>query len=204
MFQLTSSNIIQFITLVIYLALFIVILFYGQSRLKKLLLIFLIASLGWSLTSMLVNLQIPYEQLLVCKAMAPIFSTWSIVAYACLASTFIQRGMKLVKRAGYSWLAVVCIVICFGYCINRFEVLDNPTIYKHYESLIDFLPMGAYLMISSIAYLMVRSYKGATDPEERNRTAYWLVGLGLIISVNVAWIAISDKNYNLYHLGGDK
>ena len=201
MFELTSHSIVQFTTLIIYVILIPVILFYGQSRLKKLFLVLLFTSAGWSVTSLLVSLQLPYEQVVFWKALVLFFSAWSIVAYAHFAAAFVQRGVRTVAKLGYGWLSVVFVLVGFGYCTQAFALLDNAVIPKYYEQLFYFLTLGSSLNIGIISFILVRSLKAATNPEERNRIAYLMAGLGFIIAASVVWNIAPDTSYTLYHIG---
>ena len=71
MFQLTSHTIIQFASLIIYTILISFVFYSKQVRLKRLFSIFLIAAAGTSLVSLLVNLRLPYEQLVFWKRFGP-------------------------------------------------------------------------------------------------------------------------------------
>jgi len=60
---LSSQNIVQFITLIVCAILISIVLRSGQDRLKKLFLVYLVASVGWSFTSFMTHYELPAGQL---------------------------------------------------------------------------------------------------------------------------------------------
>ncbi len=87
MFQLNIQSIFQFVSLVVYAILLSLVLCSKKVVLKRLFAIFLIAAAGISLAGLLINLRLPYEQLVFWKLSVILFTTWLIVAYAHLTAS---------------------------------------------------------------------------------------------------------------------
>lgn len=200
MLQLTDHNIIQFISPVMYAILIPVILCFGRAELKKLFLIFLLASLGCSLSSLLTNLQLSYEQVVIWKALVPLFSIWSVVAYAHFAAAFVQKSAKTTAAAGYAWLTVALGLIVFDYYTGGSALMGSP-VYKYYGTIINSLTFGNGILMAITAILLIGGLQESTDPEERNRIAYLLAGLCLMFGLGIVWNIVPDKNFSLYHIG---
>ncbi len=201
MFQLTSSSIVQFASLIIYIILISLTLYSRQVRLKKQFLIFLIAAAGAGLVSMLTNLRLPYEQLIFWKLLVLPFTTWSIVAYAHFITSFTHQETKKTVTLGYSWLAVIFALAVFGYFTQGLALLDNEIINTYYGQAINALALINEVIPVIMVFFLIRSLKNAADPEERNRTAYLLAGLVFMIVANVFSHTSQGVNYSLSHIG---
>ena len=201
MFQLTSHNIVQFASLIIYTILILSILYSKQVRLKRLFSVFLIASVGMSLTSLLMNLRLPYEQLVFWKMLVLLFTTWSIVAYAHFIAAFVHRGTKKIVKLGYTWLAVTFALVAFGYFTQGLALLDNEIVAIYYGQVINSLALVNGLIAVTMVFLLIRSLTDAADPEERNRTAYLLAGLSFMIVANIFTNITQNINYTVSHIG---
>ena len=125
MFQLTIQSIVQFAGLIIYTTLICLVMYSKQVRLKRLFLLFLIAAVCMSLASMLLNLRLPYEQLLFWKMLLPLFTTWLIVAYAHFVTAFINRNTERIVKLGYIWVGFTFALVAFGYFTQGLSFLDN-------------------------------------------------------------------------------
>lgn len=201
MFQLTNQSIIQFASLIIFTILISFTLYSRQVRLKRQFFIFLIAAAGTSLASLLINLRLPYVQLVFWKMLILPLTTWSIVAYAHFVGAFVQRGTKKIVKLGYSWLAVTFALVALGYFTQGLVFLNNEMITTYYVQVISSLTYVNGLITLIMLFLLISSLKDAADPEERNRTAYLLAGLSFMIIANVFSYTSQNINYSLSHIG---
>jgi diguanylate cyclase (GGDEF)-like protein/putative nucleotidyltransferase with HDIG domain len=201
MFQLTIHSIVQFASLIIYIILIALILYSKQVRMKKLFAVFLMAAAGMSLTSMLMNLRLPYEQMVVWKMLVPLFATWALVAYARFIAAFIGRGTKRISQMGYTWLTIVFALVILGYLVQGFTLIDNEFITAYCGHIINSLVLVNVFVMVAIVYFLVGRLKEAADPDERNRTAYLLAGLGFMIVANTTNVIIQNNYYTLSHIG---
>ncbi|MDP2932445.1 MAG: diguanylate cyclase [Chloroflexota bacterium] len=200
MFQLTDHSIVQFTNLILYAILVPIIMCYGRSGLKRLFLFFLLTSLGCSLTSLLTNLQLPYGQSVVLKALVPLFSTWSVVAYAHFTAAFVQRNVKTVAKVGYVWLSFVLVLIIYDYYAHGAVQLSSQVIYRYGREILNSPFLAGLPILGMTAFLLIRSLKASSDPEERNRIAYLLAGLCFMVAVSILWAIMPDRNFTLYHI----
>jgi diguanylate cyclase (GGDEF)-like protein/putative nucleotidyltransferase with HDIG domain len=199
MFHLTSQSIVPFSSLLVYVILIVVVTFSERGKSKNLFSLFLITSAGWSLTSLLMNTKLPYEQLSFWKMMVPLFSTLSMVAYIYFIATCISRHIKKIARAGYIWLTVTSILIVFGYYTQGLTPLSGNIIAAHYSQILHYVILINSLIPAIMVFFVIRKLKNAFDPEERNRIAFLLAGLSLMLTVSIFSI-ILETNYAFFHL----
>jgi diguanylate cyclase (GGDEF)-like protein/putative nucleotidyltransferase with HDIG domain len=201
MFQLTSHTIIQFTSLIIYTILLSLVLYAKQIRLKKLFSIFLVAAAGTSLVSLLMNLQLSYEQSAFWKMLMLPFTTWSVVAYAHFMMAFLHQDAKKAYKLGYIWLAITFALLTFGYITDGLALLNSEMMTAFYGQVVYLLTLANELVAVTMGFFLLRSLKNAADPEERNRTAYLLAGLIFMILANILSNILRDTHYTLSHIG---
>jgi len=201
MFQLTTHNIVQFASFIIYTALIAFILCSRQVRLKRLFSLFLMAAAGTSLSSLLLNLRLPYQPLLWLKMLVPLFTTWLVIAYAHFITAYIHRNTRRIIKFGYGWLAITFALVFFGYFTQGLSLLDYDFIATYYGYVVNSLTIVNELIAIAMAFFLIRSLKNAADPEERNRTTYLLAGLGIMIVANILGNVIQGVNYIFFHIG---
>jgi len=201
MFQLTTHNIVQFASFIIYTALIAFILYSRQVRLKRLFSFFLMAAAGTSLSSLLLNLRLPYQPSLWLKMLVPLFTTWLIVAYAHFITAYIHRNTRSIIKFGYGWLAITFALVSFGYFTQGLSLLDYGFITTYYGYVVNYLTIVNELIAIAMAFFLIKSLKNAADPEERNRTTYLLAGLGIMIVANILGNVMQGVNYIFFHIG---
>jgi diguanylate cyclase (GGDEF)-like protein/putative nucleotidyltransferase with HDIG domain len=201
MFQLTGQSIIQFTSLIVFVILLSLVFYSKQVRLKRLFATFLIAGMGISITGLLMNLRLPYEQMMFWKMALPLFTTWAIVAYAHFITGYANKETNKVVKWGYSWLCISFVLVSFGYITQGLNVFNNETISVYYSSILNSLIIINDIIMVLTFFLIVKVLKFAEEPEERNRTTYLLAGLSFMIVANGFKYFIQDYYYVLACIG---
>jgi diguanylate cyclase (GGDEF)-like protein/putative nucleotidyltransferase with HDIG domain len=201
MFQLTSHNIVQFSCFLIYAALIAFILYSKQVRLKRLFSFFLIAAAGASASSLLMNLQLPYEQLVLWKMLVFPFATWAVIAYIHFAGAFSHKNTRKIIKLGYSWVAVTLALVALGYFGQGLAFLNSDVSAAYYGYVINSIVYVNDILLIIMGFYLLRTLRNAADPEERNRTAYLLAGLGFMILTNILGNVLRDANHTFSHIG---
>jgi diguanylate cyclase (GGDEF)-like protein/putative nucleotidyltransferase with HDIG domain len=201
MLQLSSHNIIQFSCFIIYATIIVFVLYSRQMKLRKLFLSYLMAAAGMTLSSLLINLQLPYEQLLLWKMLVIVFSTWAIIAYAHFITAYIRQNTRKIVKLGYGWLAVVFTLVSFGYFTQGITFINNQFLTTYYGDVLNALVFVNGFFVIAVGFYLVKSLRNAADPEERNRTAYLLAGLGFMILADILGYVWQDTQYNFSHIG---
>jgi len=198
---MSSYNIIQFITLLIYVILIVAVLRYARPRLKSLFMVLLIASIGWSLTSFLANFDSPSAQTMLPAKLVPLLASWTIVAYTHFIAAFVRKGSGMVAKAGYGYLLFVAVLIILGYIPQNFVSPDSGALYKDYGYWLYVLTFGGAIFIGTAVFLLVKNFRAATDSEHRNRIAYLLVGISLLVVFGAVFEAVPTQIYAVDHIG---
>jgi diguanylate cyclase (GGDEF)-like protein/putative nucleotidyltransferase with HDIG domain len=170
-------------------------------KLRKLFLFFLMAAAGTSLSSLLMNLRQPYEELLLWKMLVIPFSTWAIIAFAHFITAYVRQNTRKVVKLGYGWLAVTFALVSFGYFTQGITIVKNVFLTTYYGYVLNALPLVNGFFLIGIGFLLIKILRNAGDPEERNRTAYLLAGLGFMILADILGYVLQDMNYTFSHIG---
>jgi len=195
MFELTNYSIVLFASLVIYVILFSFVLYSRQVRLKRLFTVFLAAGVGISAASLLMNLRLPYEHMMFWKMLLPLFMTWSVFAYAHFVIGYAGENTGKIIKWGYSWLAVNLVLVGFGYFTQGLNLLNNQTITVYYGYVLNSLVFVSDLFLLSLVFFVISFLRKATEPEERNRTIYLLVGLCFMAVTGIFKYIMQDLYY---------
>ena len=182
MFQLNTQSVIQFGGLIVYAILLSLVLCSGKVALKKLYSIFLLSGSGIILAGLLVNLRLPYEQLMFWKLAGILFTTWMIVAYAHFLTAYAGRDSGKIARLGYVWLSFSFIVVAIGFLIEGVSFLNNETVAGYYEYASYALVMVNDVLVVAILFFIMGLMRKASEPETRNKIAYLIAG-SLIMAV---------------------
>jgi diguanylate cyclase (GGDEF)-like protein/putative nucleotidyltransferase with HDIG domain len=201
MFQLNFQSVFQFASLIVYAILLSLVLCSKKVVLKRLFAIFLIAAAGISLAGLLVNLNLPYEQLVFWKLSVILFTTWLIVAYAHLMATYAHKDTGKITRFGYAWLAVTLVVVAFGYLNQGLNLLSNDTVAIFYGYALNGLVIINDAVTVAILFLIFNLLRKSAEPEERNRAAYLLAGSLIMIVTGILKYVIKDLPYTVSQIG---
>jgi diguanylate cyclase (GGDEF)-like protein/putative nucleotidyltransferase with HDIG domain len=201
MFQLTIHNIVQFASLMIYIILISLILYSKRAKLKRLFILFLVAAAGMSLTSLLMNLRLPYEHLTFWKTLMPLFSAWSVVAYAHFIAASYQRDTTKISRMGYVWLAIVSILVVGGTLTQGMAFLNSEVVTIYYGQFINALAYINAFIILMVGIFLIKILQDTSNPEERNKTFYLLAGLGIMVTASIMNVVFQNTNYSFAHIG---
>jgi diguanylate cyclase (GGDEF)-like protein/putative nucleotidyltransferase with HDIG domain len=200
MFQLTSHNIVQFVCFIIYAVLIAFILYSKQVRLKRLFAFFLTAAAGASLASLMMNLPLPYEQLLLWKMLIFPFTAWAIVAYCHFAAAFTHKNTGKIIKAGYFWVGITVALVAVGYFTQGTGTTESASS-AYYGYAINAIAYINEFLLVGMMFFLLKALRNAADPEERNRTAYLLAGLGLMILANVLGHILQDTSHTFTYIG---
>jgi diguanylate cyclase (GGDEF)-like protein/putative nucleotidyltransferase with HDIG domain len=198
---MSSYSIIQFLTFAVYAVLLIIVFLYARTKLKKLFLLFLAASAGWSLVSFLSNLTLPSSEMSVWSRLVPVFSLWSLAAYAHFIVSFLRRGVRKVVVLGYGVLLGVIVLVVLGHCPKEFILLENGIVYKDYGASMFFIGAGGALLLGITMFLLLKTLMTTKDAEQRNRLVYLLIGISFLVVSGAIWKIIPTQTWAIDHTG---
>jgi diguanylate cyclase (GGDEF)-like protein len=195
MFQLDVRSIFQLGSLVIYVTLIALALCSKKVALKNIFTVLLIAASGISLSGLLTNFGLPYEQMVFWKMAVILFSTWMIVAYAHFLYAYAHKATGKTIKAGYAWLGVALVILTIGYLTQGINLLGSGTLADSFGYAINALIIINDAVTVVFGLFILRLLKKATEPEERNRAAYLLAGAVIMVAAGMLKYVVQDLPY---------
>jgi diguanylate cyclase (GGDEF)-like protein/putative nucleotidyltransferase with HDIG domain len=201
MIQFSVHNIIHFTSLLVYIVLISLVLYSQQTRIKRLLVLFLVAGAGVCISSILTNLQIPYEQLIIWQTLIPLFTTWSIVTYLHFISASYGHDTGKIAHLGYAWLVLTGTYIVSINLAQGLVFVNNEVISQYLAAAIDALVYVNMLVVALVGFFLFSRLQEAALPEDRSRASYLMFGLGTIMAAIAIGVISRNGSYSYYNIG---
>jgi diguanylate cyclase (GGDEF)-like protein/putative nucleotidyltransferase with HDIG domain len=198
---MNSYSVVQFITLIVYIILVAVVLRHEQTRLRNVFIVYLLASMTWSLSSFLNHVDFAWSQRFLWSKVIPFAALWTIIAYAQFVCAFVHTSARRVASLGYGLLLVVAVLIGLGYIPKRVLNLGDANVYNDYGVWLYLLTLGGACFVGTAIFLLVKSYRTSRSAEHRNRIIYLLVGVSFLVIFGALFEILPQQKYALDHLG---
>jgi len=198
---MSSYLLIPLVVLLAYLITLTMVLRDRRAVRRRLLLVYLIASAAWALSSFMLHANYFPGQLSLWGGLLPVTGLWAVVGYCHLVCAFTRKHVVTWAVLGYAFIAVLAVLAVLGYIPQSVQYAGGTEANIYYGPWLYLMTIGGASFIGlSIFYLMQR-YHASKDPQNRNRVAYLLIGVSLlaVFSVRIAVPALSK--YPVEHLG---
>jgi diguanylate cyclase (GGDEF)-like protein len=174
--------IVPLVSFLTFAALVVLVLQQTRRRVDKVFALFLSASALWSLSSFLLVYNPSSSHLLFWNSMVIVTIPWAVVSYYHFVRVYNNRPGGIFLYAGY---ALVLVVLGFALSGNIVKEAFFINGFLHHD--IGFWPyiigiiMAPFLLAAIL--MLVQRYRSSTDPIDRNRTMYLIVGSGIAMAV---------------------
>ena len=168
-------------TVIIYSTLLAGILRDKRTKARGIFSVYVVVAMCWSLSTLMASLSI-LGLTRVWVSLVVISGICVLVAYYHFVRVFVNGTADLAVKLGYAFIAFVLVPLAvLGYIPERVSII-NGTINIWYGSFLYLMiAIGAVFFLLSVS-LLLRSYKALSDPLGRNRIAYLLGGLGILLA----------------------
>jgi diguanylate cyclase (GGDEF)-like protein/putative nucleotidyltransferase with HDIG domain len=195
-----DNSVTQLVALIVYSSLIVFVIKTCHSQYKRYFLVYLFASVGWSLASYISNSPgVPLHTALLSGKFIALLATFTIVSYTYFLSQYVHRHARPVASIGSSYLLLVAVLAMTGVLQHDWTVVGN-TIVRDYGAWMPLLLAGNAAFVGYAIYVLVRSFRSSTNPDHRNRIFYLLVGLGLLIIIGTVGEIINRALDHVGHL----
>jgi diguanylate cyclase (GGDEF)-like protein len=193
--------IIPLVSFFTYAALAVLVLQQAGKRVNKVFALLLIASSVWSFTSFMLHLNSFPEQTLLWNELLVAALLWTAVCYYHFVRAYNNKPGGIVLYAGYAAVFVMLVLSLNGLIVKSSYAVNG--VLHHDLGFMLYVVGGAGFFFLIIAMLMLaQRYRQSTDPTDRNRTMYLLVGSAISIAVGyVCNLTPSLAGLSLDHLG---
>jgi len=198
---MNSYSLVPLIALIIYFSLITMLIRDMRTRMRKLFLVYLIASAIWSLSSFMIFLNPFPEVSLLWKKLLPVSGLWSVVAYYHFICAFTQRGANRWTGVGYAFVVGLAVLASLGYIPRRFELLDGGGLSIDYGPWLYLMSIGGAWFTGLSVFYLVQRYRVLNDPLSRNRVIYLLMGVSLLVLFSLRSAIPPFPRYPYEHIG---
>jgi len=170
------------------------------QRRHTLFVLFLIPAMMWSLTDYFWRSNnFPEHSLLLGQLTIILFCVMS-VQFHYFTSSFFAPGQGRWLPFAYSSLAVIIILVALGY-IPEDIVASGEKLYPVYGNGVIVLGLPLCILLTRVAYVLVRRLKTLDNPALYNQIVSLLLGLGTLTVFTFAAVLPFGREYPIAHIG---
>ncbi len=195
-------GLIPLISFLTFTALFFIVVTQAKKRENRIFSIFLFASAVWDLTSFILvynpNTSSPF--LAYWNGIVGIAIVWVPIAYYHFIRVYNNKPGGIWLYLGYIFVLFIAVVSFTGNFAKNVSMV-NGYLY-HNISPWDYViaAMVVPLLVITIV-MLVQRYRLSTDPADRNRTMYLIIGWSILIVASYITPFTSLKGYTTDHIG---
>jgi len=196
-------SIIPLVSCAAYAALLMLVLQQAKRRLAKIFALFIFPSGVWSFTSFMLTsgFYTSTQALNLWNSTLIAAVIWSILAYYHFLRAYSNKPAGIVVYTGYAFVLATLLLAVTGN-VARDVHLVGGYLYHDMGPWLVILMATLMPLLGLTMWMLVKRYRRSTDPIDRNRTMYLLVGWGIVavyspINANVPLLALLPTD----HLG---
>jgi diguanylate cyclase (GGDEF)-like protein/putative nucleotidyltransferase with HDIG domain len=181
---MNSYFVILLLTLIIYSTLLLGVLRDTHTKVRRIFSVYVVLAMCWSLSNLMLSLDVLGFPRLWASLMV-ISAICVVIAYYHFVRVFVGQTADLAIKLGYAIVAFILIPLTvLGYIPQRVSVLNGAIDIQYGSFLYLMTAIGTVFFLLSV-FIMVRRYRTLTDPLSRNRIAYLLGGLSILLAFSV-------------------
>jgi len=182
---MNSYSVILAFTLIIYSTMLVGVLRDKRTKVRRVFSVYVVLAMCWSLNGLMLSLDVLGFPRLWASLMV-ISAICVVIAYYRFVSVFVNKTNDIPVKLGYAAVAFILVPLAvLGYLPESASISSNGMLHISYGKFLYLLTaIGAVFFCLSVVTL-VRSYRASTDPLARNRIAYLLGGLGLLLAFSI-------------------
>ena len=197
---MTIWAIIPLVTCIVYVILFVFALQQIQRRANKVFAFFLGIAAFWSFTAFMLHLDAPPEQTLLWNQILVVFLAWALIAYYHFVRAYTNRPGGIWLYVGYALLMLLAGLSFSGNIVKYSHVIDG-TLYHDLGISLYFITGISLTFVGAVIFMLVRKYRGSTDPIDRNRTMYLMGGWSILVLLTLTNNIPKLAGFPLDHMG---
>ena len=171
-------------TVIVYSTLLAGVLRDKRTKARGIFIGYVVVAMCWSLSALMASLNI-LGLTRVWVGLVVISGICVLVAYYHFVRVFVNGTSDLAVKLGYAFVAFVLVPLAvLGYIPQRVSIINGTLNIWYGSFLYLMIAIGAVYFLLSVS-LLLRSYKAINDPLGRNRIAYLLGGLGILLAFSI-------------------
>jgi len=143
--------------------------------------------------------QVPQKTLFWNEALT-VALIWTLVTYYHFIRVYTNRTAGKDLLISYVILVALAVLCFTGHIVQYAYVIDG-VLYHSLGNSIYFIGAVSLAAIGAGFYLLIKKYRGSTDPEDRNRTMYLLIGWSILLLLSYSNLIPALAGFPLDHIG---
>lgn len=203
MSTITSVTVIQVIAIIVNIVLITLVFSYKKAEYKNVLVIFLIISLFWSISSLMTNMIFSVGQAAFWGKVMPMFALGTAVSYAYFIAVFTKylKNARIIIYGGAFFLVLLLALVSLGLISKNFTLLVDGTVRYDYGAWYYFVTFCSLIFLGSAVYSLWKRRGSTTNPEERNRITYLFLGICFVITFEIILKISPLQSFFIHHIG---
>jgi diguanylate cyclase (GGDEF)-like protein len=177
---MTTWAIIPLVTCVLYVILFVAALQQIRKRANKIFAYYLGIAAFWSFTAFVLHLNAPPEQTIIWNQILVVALVWTLIAYYHFVRAYTDRPGGIGLYLGYAVVLLTAGFSFSGHIVKYSQVIDGTLDHDLGKSLY-FISAVSLTFVVAVMLLLVRKYRSSTDPIDRNRMMYLILGWSILV-----------------------
>ena len=172
---------IPLVSCLLFASLAIVVLRQDSRRVNRIFALFLIASSVWSFASFMLHLNAYPQYALLWNQILAATLVWTVVSYYHFVRAYNNRPGGVGVYLGYGSVFTVLALSLSGYIV-KYAFVINGVLYHELGASLYILGGVSAVFLISATWMLVKRYYSSTDPIDRNRTMYLVIGSVVVIA----------------------
>jgi len=125
---------------------------------------------------------------------------WTLITYYHFVRIYTNNPPGKEIFIGYLLLLVLAVLCFTGYIVQYAYVIDG-VLYHSLGNALYFIGAASLTFIGAGLYLLIKKYRSSTDPADRNRTMYLMIGWSILILLSYSNLIPAVAGLPLDHIG---
>jgi diguanylate cyclase (GGDEF)-like protein len=196
----TIWALIPLITCLAYIVLFCFSLPSIKKRINGVFCLYLAVAAIWSFTAFMLHLNAIPRQALFWNEATTVALVWTLITYYHFIKVYTGKTGVIDLVAGYTGLFIL-LVFCFMGFIVKYAYVERGILYNNLGNSVYVIGAASLTAIGAGFYLLIKKYRGSTDPTDRNRTMYLLCGWSILLLLSYSNLIPAVQGLPLDHIG---
>jgi len=193
--------IIPLVTCSVYIILLVFALQQMRNRARRIFSIYIGIAAFWSFTAFMLHLDgVPASQTLFWNQMLVVALVWTLIAYYHFVRAYTNRPGGIGLYAGYGILVVIAI-LSFSGNIVEYSYVENGVLVHELGMSLYILMVISLTYTAAVIFQFIKKYRTSTDPIDRNRTMYLIVGWVILAILTMTNTIPNAAQLPLDHMG---
>ncbi len=149
----------------------------------------------------MLHLDAPQEQTLFWNQILMVALVWTLVAYYHFAHAYTNRPTGKGLYTGYALLLLLTGLSLSGNIVEYSRVVDGILDYSLLGASQYIITAIMLVFVGGVIFFLAKKYRGSTDPTDRNRTMYLIVGWSILVALTLTNNIPAVAGFPLDHIG---